>query len=576
MRLSLRAKLILIGALPLVFSIVSIMYLLNQQQTMFKSLLKELSDISREVDSNILNGDRDMYQAYTAYLTLASGELDEAGRTAAKEDFVLNSDQASQRIGQAKQIMQNENLLQIAGGESGRMPEEIFRDFEIRFKEWREQALQVIDKGSAIVINDEVDGKFLDSRNGIDEIDNIMDEYAERRVNEIQADMEQSRLTVIIAFGVISLLLALAITITIRRISVIISAVVRKTSLISSGDLTAPAETTYSGDEIGQISRSVDHMLESMNTLIAGIVKGTREVSQSSSMLLSAASESSTAAQHVAANVQEVASGSETQARGADEASRAMEEMAVGISRIATNTSVLADHSVTTSIQSQEGQQALERLVEQMNGISVTIGTLSGIIGSLENRSRQIGEIVENITAFASQTNILSLNASIEAARAGEQGRGFAVVAGEIRKLAANSMESAEGINELIGLTRDEIGKASRYMGESQREVAIGGERVRDVVRNLDVIASAIAGMAEQLQENSAIAQQMSASSEQVSASMDQTAHTASQNLQKAETVAAATEEQLALMDNINAAALRLDEIVTELNGSTAKFKVKV
>jgi methyl-accepting chemotaxis protein len=576
MRLSLRAKLILIGALPLVFSIVSIMYLLNQQQTMFKSLLKELSDISREVDSNILNGDRDMYQAYTAYLTLASGELDEAGRTAAKEDFVLNSDQASQRIGQAKQIMQNENLLQIAGGESGRMPEEIFRDFEIRFKEWREQALQVIDKGSAIVINDEVDGKFHDSRNGIDEIDNIMDEYAERRVNEIQADMEQSRLTVIIAFGVISLLLALAITITIRRISVIISAVVRKTSLISSGDLTAPAETTYSGDEIGQISRSVDHMLESMNTLIAGIVKGTREVSQSSSMLLSAASESSTAAQHVAANVQEVASGSETQARGADEASRAMEEMAVGISRIATNTSVLADHSVTTSIQSQEGQQALERLVEQMNGISATIGTLSGIIGSLENRSRQIGEIVENITAFASQTNILSLNASIEAARAGEQGRGFAVVAGEIRKLAANSMESAEGINELIGLTRDEIGKASRYMGESQREVAIGGERVRDVVRNLDVIASAIAGMAEQLQENSAIAQQMSASSEQVSASMDQTAHTASQNLQKAETVAAATEEQLALMDNINAAALRLDEIVTELNGSTAKFKVKV
>jgi methyl-accepting chemotaxis protein len=211
-----------------------------------------------------------------------------------------------------------------------------------------------------------------------------------------------------------------------------------------------------------------------------------------------------------------------------------------------------------------------------MNGISATIGTLSGIIGSLENRSRQIGEIVENITAFASQTNILSLNASIEAARAGEQGRGFAVVAGEIRKLAANSMESAEGINELIGLTRDEIGKASRYMGESQREVAIGGERVRDVVRNLDVIASAIAGMAEQLQENSAIAQQMSASSEQVSASMDQTAHTASQNLQKAETVAAATEEQLALMDNINAAALRLDEIVTELNGSTAKFKVKV
>ncbi|OBR64963.1 hypothetical protein A7K91_05155 [Paenibacillus oryzae] len=569
-------KLILIGAIPIFCYAVSSIVLLGQQRDMYNTMARDIYNIATQVNSFVLNGDRDMYQSYSAYLELASGQLEQADRERAKNDLVLNRDQAIDNIEKAKLVMEDANLLDLTYPGSGKTAGSIFEQFHVHFPRWSERAVQAVEAGGKLDVSDSFQQDFLTGRSGVDEIDGIIDAYMEQRMDEIKESMESSQLLLYTAIALVTLTLSAIIAVIVRQIARTIRSVVRKTAQVGAGDLTASAELKYGTDEIGQISRSVDQMIQSMNALIAGIVSGTREVSQSSSMLLSAASESSTAAQHVAANVQEVASGSETQARGADEASRAMEEMAVGISRIATNTSVLADHSVTTSIQSQEGQQALERLVEQMNGISATIGTLSGIIGSLENRSRQIGEIVENITAFASQTNILSLNASIEAARAGEQGRGFAVVAGEIRKLAANSMESAEGINELIGLTRDEIGQASRYMGESQREVAIGGERVRDVVHNLDVIASAIAGMAEQLQENSAIAQQMSASSEQVSASMDQTAHTASQNLQKAETVAAATEEQLALMDNINAAALRLDEIVTELNGSTAKFKVKV
>ncbi|MHA7963739.1 methyl-accepting chemotaxis protein [Paenibacillus sp. CAU 1782] len=576
MKLSLRMKLILIGAIPIFCYAVSSIVLLEQQRDMYHTMARDIYGVANQVNTLVLNGDRDMYQSYSAYLQIASGQLDEKGKEAAKNEMLLNRDQAIDNIGKAKTILEGANLLNLTYPGSGKSAGAIFEQFDVHFSRWSEQALQAVEAGGIPSATDSFHEDFFTSRSGIDEVGGSVDAYSKQRMDEIEKNMDQAQMALYGAIALVTLILSAIIAVIVRQITRTIRTVVRKTSQVGAGDLTAPAETKYGTDEIGQISKSVDHMIESMNALIAGIVRGTREVSQSSTMLLSASSESSSAAQHVAANVQEVASGSETQARGADEASRAMEEMAVGISRIATNTSVLADHSVITSTQSQEGQQALERLVEQMSGISHSIGTLSGIIGSLENRSRQIGEIVENITAFASQTNILSLNASIEAARAGEQGRGFAVVAGEIRKLAASSMESAEGINELITLTRGEINQASRYMGESQREVEVGGERVRDVVRNLDVIAAAIAGMAEQLQENSAIAQQMSASSEQVSASMDQTAHTASQNLQKAETVAAATEEQLALMDNINAAALRLDEIVNELNGSTSKFKVNV
>src|SRR5690606_10623622 len=103
-------------------------------------------------------------------------------------------------------------------------------------------------------------------------------------------------------------------------------------------------------------------------------------------------------------------------------------------------------------------------LEEQMNIMIGDISRLGDIVSGLNEKSAEIGAITGNITSFANQTGILSLNASIEAARAGEHGRGFAVVAGEIRKLAANSLESANSINELVVNTQQEISSASEYM----------------------------------------------------------------------------------------------------------------
>lgn len=575
MKLSLRLRLALFAVVPLFFYVFTGFYLLSAQRSMLEEVTDQVYMTTYKVDSLILNADRDMYQAFQAYLTVESGTLDQAGADAAREEMAENIKQVEERVAEAKAILFEKELQGLAYGASKRTAEEILLEFKNNFNSWTTAAVQAASDGVNHFQNKQINESFQISRTGIDEIGESVDIHAEKTIAEIREQLNKNQLTIIIGIIIVTISLFAAVFLTIRHIMKTINSVVNKTQRVAEGDLTVLPDRKYSKDELGNISSSVDHMIGTMKQLISGIAENASEVSKSSAQLTTASKESAAAAEHVALNVQEVADGSEVQARRAVETSRAIEEMTIGIQRIAENTSLIADQSTSTSHQADQGQAALVRLIDQMGEVKNVISKLSDTIGTLEHRSQQIGAIAENITSFSNQTNILSLNASIEAARAGEHGRGFAVVAGEIRKLAASSLESADGIHQLVDVTRSEIAGASAYMTQTMQEVERGSERIIELRQNLDIIVSAIVQMTDQLQENSAITEQMSASSQQVSASMEQTASTAAVNLEKTENVAAATEEQLALMDNISSAAGHLDTIVRELDLAISQFKVK-
>ena len=136
-------------------------------------------------------------------------------------------------------------------------------------------------------------------------------------------------------------------------------------------------------------------------------------------------------------------------------------------------------------------------MVEAMNRISET--------------SEKIGSVITEIEDIASQTNLLSLNASIEAARAGEAGKGFAVVADQIRTLAEQSAKSAVNTRELIE--------------ESIREIEVGNKAAERTEKVLVEVVEAIHQLADIIQSNSATAEETSATSEELSAqatSMDE------------------------------------------------------
>ncbi len=570
----LKIKLFALLLFPLALFVISSYLLLQLNDNNTEKLTSSLYETTGRSTSLILNADRDMYQALVASLNISNSSSPK-DRDIAFADLNENVQQANDRVAQATDIIRERKLDQLQHKDTGRTILQIVDDYHLHFDDWVKKASELYANPSL----DESDKtqffeEFGKGREGLNEYGEILDTYAIDQVEETkQVNKRSKTLVYSILIGLIIIISFVGYMI-IRQLRITVQNVLTRTQLVVEGDLTSPMATYYAKDELGQLSRAVDAMITKMRELISRISINTGDVNNASKDLSVSSQESAAAASHVALNTQEVTSSIEAQARIADESSRAIAEMAIGVQRIAESSSVISEYSAHTAKQADQGNQTLQGLEQQITAIFSSIEGLSHIVQSLNQRSEKIGLIVINITEFANQTNLLSLNASIEAARAGEHGLGFAVVATEIRKLATSSLQSAEVIHQLISETRQDITSASTFMDKTLIEADQGQALMSEVNSSFNDILQSVKEMVIQIHETSAVTEQLSASSEEISASMEQNVDTTSQVSERTQNVAAATEQQLALVENISHSADQLRDIVADLNKSVAYFKL--
>ncbi|MCC3378684.1 methyl-accepting chemotaxis protein [Paenibacillus farraposensis] len=342
---------------------------------------------------------------------------------------------------------------------------------------------------------------------------------------------------------------------------------------ISQGNLSIDVATS-SKDEIGDLSRYFQQMVDNLRNMIREIQAMTGNLSVSSQELAAGAEQTTRAIEHVTVAIQDVAAGSERQVGSAKANQERVGSMSADITAMTATMAEMSTYSAQAIEASDTGSEHIGNSVVSIDGIRTTVEELDTIISALSDRSGRIGTIVTVITEIASQTNLLALNASIEAARAGDHGKGFAVVATEVRKLAENSAYSAQQIREQIQGIQSGVSEALIAMESAKERVNEGINSIDLSGRSFARIRRAVAKSAKQLDNVAASTAGVAEGTSTVVSSMEEITRIAEEAASHTETVSAAAEEQLASMEEIGSSAADLTRLAEQLQDLLHQFQL--
>lgn len=340
-----------------------------------------------------------------------------------------------------------------------------------------------------------------------------------------------------------------------------------------TGDLSSPS-MIESKDEIGVLSHYFDETIKDLGKLVYNIQDVSQQLTMSSQSLAATSEEVSASADEVAKTVEDIAKGAQDQAMDAEKSTmiaRALSDKFVKLNEY-TEEMILSAKDTTKAYEG--GIQSVRDLSEKNDESMVANQAIEAVILQLNERTKEIGGILDSISAISVQTNLLALNASIEAARAGEHGRGFAVVAEEIRKLAEESAKSAEQVKNIVMNIQSDGSKSVASMTELKSISENQNIAVSQVIGAFETIKTAFVKITSSIDAIGQSVSDVNEDKEHIVSSIENISAVSEETAAASEEVTASMDQQTFAVEEVAKSAQDLNLISVHLNEEISKFKI--
>ena len=467
----------------------------------FRNLVSDTNDIvgnSLPAVSEVLNGDRDLYQALVAQNAVVNAAFLGRDTDEGRAVFDENIQQAFDSMNSAVERLRGSGISEKIEG------------FEAAYNRWigtAYEAMELAESRAKLATQALLEGEgrtaFGELRNYFESVGAHADEQAQKSAADASEEA-LSRSVIIMVTSLVTVVVCIALFVIFLRM-IVGSIATLKNQLDNiargEGDLTrrVPVE---SGDDLGQLATSFNMVLTNLQGMVGTIQKLSDDLGNEAKQLSTAARDNNDGVTRQADLISMVAT--------------AINEMQSAIEEVAGNASRAAEVTIQAQQRGENGGRIIRNSSEQVQALALQISKAVEVIRKLSEDSENITSVLDVIRGVAEQTNLLALNAAIEAARAGEQGRGFAVVADEVRTLAQRTQQSTQDIQRMITALQAGVSDivsvmetGSEQAGETERLATEAESELKVILKSMNDISDVNSSVASATEEQTQVIEEI-------------------------------------------------------------------
>ena len=397
------------------------------------------------------------------------------------------------------------------------------------------------------------------------------------------AGMPQTDVAATIRSHVFSMIIIVLILVVVFAIVIIVVSRALVASLVrvrdelgklAEGDLTSEEVPSASVQELSEIAEDTVIVRTKIKTIISDIIKDVEELHKDMADVEGGVTTVNSASEGIVSAVDDLSKGSMEMAESVQNTQVNMIQIGDDIDGIKSLTDEATNYAKEVEAENRTAQTALDELMKaNADTIQVSKSVVDGINTSSE-AVKKIAEAASVIESIASQTNLLSLNASIEAARAGEAGKGFAVVAGEISSLASQSDQSSKEIKAIVDEIIATSDKNVEYAGQISEAVNNEGAVLNQVSDSFSVVNEKVGSTVDAIHTIAEKSQELDAAKAQVLDDVSALSSISEENAASCQETNASMEEIGATIQTIKEEADKTLEVTEILERAVAAFKI--